>query len=149
MQLDSDKQINTKDEQNHQRKARLALKRREFIYETIGKVYANTEFTKGLKTLALTLLEKLPHTFCRVLVVDDDENIFTVKVAELNPLFNSHISWEPKLYSQINLKDWPELRDILNEGKSQIIKFTDHGQKNHLEKYSKFMRKSLTPKLNQ
>ena len=89
---------------------------------------------QGLEKIAQLLLSRIPSTFCRFLLYDENEQYLEVRVALPLPSPEAQFHWAPSIGNRIAVDTYDCLRSRLEEGKTEVISHTDPQQDHNLKR---------------
>jgi PAS domain S-box-containing protein len=107
------------------RSIREAERRVELLLEAGNTVANPGSLTDGLRSLAKMMADLLPHSFCRILLLDENEDFLVVRAAYPIPRTGEELNWRSGLDQKMALSDWENLRDLLYRGKPVVLGFGD------------------------
>lgn len=90
----------------------------------------------GLPMLAEKMLRALPHTFCRILLLDEHNQMLRVVAACLNANINGGLQWQEGAWQSVKFNDWPGLIDVLNRTQPLLLRSAEIRQQQILKKIS-------------
>lgn len=106
------------------RDIRLLENRQQVLIRASNLVVEAEELEDGLQKLAEMLVGLLPHTFCRILLMDEGQRALRVAAASFSPSAGGPESWEPGCGTRLQIDEWSGLRRILDGGHLRVIRNT-------------------------
>ncbi len=89
-----------------------------------SQIVANaTNCAEGLRSLAEMIVSHLPHTFCRILLLDETGAKLVVGASYVSPLARCEGDPVPHINEPICLAEWPGLHHILEAGKPLTLHY--------------------------
>jgi PAS domain S-box-containing protein len=92
---------------------------------------------EGLQGLAEMIVSMLSSTFCRILLIDEQEKNLVVKAAWHKKQPNDDFKWIALEDEQTPIDEWPGLRDRLDKGDAAVLNQNDERVSGNLKKLAK------------
>ena len=111
------------------------LERRErLLLKTSNVIARSSSLDEGLQSLTEMMVSLLGHSFCSILIMDEDESSLTLRAASRSgePL------WNPGR-QKIIPSEWPGLSELLGDGLPVIRSLDDERVRPNLERLSRIM----------
>ena len=111
-----------------------AERRLELLLKANHIVAKAKNLRDGLQSLAEMLGDLLPHTYCRILLMDESEEFMAVEAA-----YPSHVSPEhaEDESGAIRFEDWPGLHEWLRVGKTRLLEWINKSDRPILTRLSR------------
>ncbi len=107
-------------------RARQQLEKlRDLLLQASKLVVEAGELRKGLQQLAEMMLGLLPHTFCRILLTQQNGTSLIVEAAHIMAETGESRSWQPGLKTEIVPEEWTGLRGILVRGEPTVVRLDE------------------------
>jgi|GEM_PF-5681409 len=104
--------------------------------EIISKAESPTE---GLQKIAEMILSLIPHTFCRILLFDDDKKSLHVEAAHRIPRSCQESGWKNRFTNPLIPSQWKGLETIINKGRPEVIQLSEDRFKANLTRLSRVL----------
>lgn len=91
---------------------------------------------EGLQRLAQVLATLLSHSFCRILLIDDDVSSLKLIAAYYDPIHCGNLNPGPGAGETVLLSEWPGLPELLDEGEPEVLSFREQKFKGSLNRFS-------------
>ncbi|MFQ5352035.1 MAG: GAF domain-containing protein, partial [Candidatus Binatia bacterium] len=114
-------------------------KRIEFLLKASNIVARAECLTEGLDSLAEMLVTHLATTFCRILILDEQQQNLIVEAAYPHPRATGELNWQPGRGEPIALDDWPGLAPLIWEGGPTPISAEEERDRPLLRKLSRYL----------
>lgn len=124
------------DQRSIQQKGRhldLLLKSSKFVAQA-------KSLDEGLKDLAREVVSALTGTFCRILLLDESEEMLVPKAAYPILRLGKKLIWKPGLNKPTSIRDWPGLKKILDAGEPEVLSINKKKYEKNLIKLSKRLK---------
>jgi GAF domain-containing protein len=101
-----------------------------------GIVTHADDLASGLQSVAELVVSRLRHSFCRILVLDEDNTHLIVNAAY--PIQRDvNLEWNPRRGERVSISDYSALPGLLNLGVPKVCDRTDRGSEKQLKKLAK------------
>lgn len=90
----------------------------------------------GLNSLAKMMVALLGHTFCRILIQDENEPFLATEAVHPDVL-DFEPGWKANLGWRIHLSEWKGLYDLLKNGEPLVLRYADDQFRPTLQRLSK------------
>ena len=111
----------------------------EFLLKASNIVARAECLTEGLDSLAEMLVTHIATTFCRILILDEQQQNLIVEAAYPHPRATGALSWQPGHGESVALDDWPGLAALILEGDPTLISTEEEGDRPLLRKLSRYL----------
>jgi PAS domain S-box-containing protein len=118
----------------------LATRRLQLLLDASNTVARADTPTVRLQGLAKLIVDSLPHSFCRILLADEQNPFLSPKAAYPVERKDRPLEWDPRLDKRIAINEVPGLADLLKAGIPRVVQLSDPAARESLEVFSHHLR---------
>ena len=96
----------------------------------------------GLQDLAQMMVRHWGTSFCRIFLLDEEEQFLTTQAVFPMQFVEDGLDWEPGVGLQTAVADWPRLDELLNEHTASLIRKDGRRGRHILKKWGKRLKLS-------
>lgn len=121
------------------RSLRTIEERLQLVLGANTKVVSATNAIEALQQLAMLLVSYLQHSFCRILLAEENGQFLTVQAAFPIERSSRPLEWNPRLNERIAVSKIAGLAEILRAPTPSTVRLMNPHVHNNVERYSKHL----------
>jgi PAS domain S-box-containing protein len=100
-------------------------RRLDLLLKASNTVAQAENLNHGLQRLAEMMVTFLDISFCRSFLLDENQHCLIAKAVYPAPAPTHQLDWDPIPETVITIAEWPEIAEVLTQGRSNVLRIDD------------------------